>query len=109
MHAQSTSEENSAAGLTPTIEPSMPWRVVAASALPDYRVKVSFRDGVEGVLDMHSLIHAANAGVFTALRAPAIFADLRVDLGALTWSGAIDLAPDAIHRFMKEQGGDCAL
>jgi Protein of unknown function (DUF2442) len=48
------------------------------------------------------LIHAPNAGVFKPLAAPALFAQVFVEHGAVTWPGEIDLAPDAIYAQIKQ-------
>jgi hypothetical protein len=72
--------------------------------LPGRRLAVRFHDGVTGIVDMAGLIDAPDAGVFAALRDPAVFAQVAVEFGAVTWPGEIDLAPDAMHDALKEQG-----
>ena len=81
-----------------------PWRVRKAEALPGYRVRVSFNDGTEGVVDLGRQIHAADAGVFASLRDPSLFDQLRVELGVVTWPGDLDLAPDAMHFEILKNG-----
>ena len=44
------------------------------------------------------------AGVFAGLRDEKLFREARVVLGAVTWPGDLDLAPDAMHREIKEHG-----
>ena len=44
------------------------------------------------------------AGVFAALRDPALFAQVRVEWGAVTWPGGLDLAPDAMHEAIRQSG-----
>ena len=80
-----------------TPAPRSPWRVVSAQPLPDYRLKLTFRDGTVGTVDMKSAIFAANAGVFASLRDVAVFNSVRVATGAPTWPGEIDVAPDALY------------
>ena len=103
MRTQSTPQENSAAGLTPPIRPKMPWRVVEAYALTDFKLKVIFQDGLNGVVDMTRLIHSAEAGVFAPLADSKLFAQVFVEHGTVTWPGELDLAPDAMHRAIQSR------
>lgn len=84
--------------------PGAEWRVRSAEALPDYCLRVVFNDGVAGVVRMRRLIHSAGAGIFSALSDPARFGDVRVELGAVSWPGDIDLAPDAMHAAIASSG-----
>jgi hypothetical protein len=101
MRAKPAPEEDRSAAL---ITPRSPWRVEAVEALAGYRLKVRFRDGTEGVVDMSARVRSANAGVFAALADPARFAQVFVDYGVVTWPGEIDLAPDAMHRAIQTTG-----
>jgi hypothetical protein len=72
--------------------------------LPNYRLKVRFMDGVEGLVDMKELVFSPEAGVFHNLRDAAVFAQAEVVLGAVTWPGELDLAPDAMYDAIKLSG-----
>jgi len=82
----------------------MSWRVAAVEALPRFRLRVRFVDGTEGAVELGDLIRSAGAGVFSALADPALFAQARVEYGAVTWPGEIDLAPDAMYAAIKKTG-----
>ena len=84
--------------------PKARWRVAAVGALPDYKLKVRFLDGLEGIVDMRRLIFSPEAGVFAALADAALFAQVYLEYGAVTWPGEIDLAPDAMHREIEAAG-----
>ena len=101
MLPQPIAEEDSAIALTPAVQPHMPWRVASVEPLPDYRLHVRFLDGLEGVVDMAALIASPEAGVFAALRDIAVFNQAFVRLGAVSWPGDLDIAPDAIHAAIK--------
>ena len=74
-------------------------KLVACKALETPRVWVRFDDGAEGVVD---LSHLAGKGVFRAWDDPDFFQQVRVDdWGALVWSDAIDLCPDALYLQLK--------
>jgi hypothetical protein len=100
MRGHATTKQDS----TPGLILSAPWRVTAVEVLPAYRLKVRFIDGTEGVVDMSRLIFDPGAGVFASLRDPAVFNQVFVESGAVTWPGEIDLAPDAMHQEIKKNG-----
>lgn len=85
-------------------QPRSPWRVAAVRVLSGFRLHVRFNDGLEGEIDMAREVHAADAGVFAELADPDRFAQARIEFGAVTWPGEIDLAPDAMHTEIKANG-----
>ena len=100
MRNAAESTQNSAPGITPCA----PWRVTEVRTLPNYRLVVRFVDGTEGEVDLSRLILSNRAGVFAALRDPALFAKAHVEYGAVVWPGEIDPAPDAMYDEIKNQG-----
>ena len=100
MRVEATAEEDRAPGVVLTA----PWRVDRVEALPDDRIRVHFLDGTKGTVDLKGLIKSTSAGVFSSLRDPAVFALVRVELGAVTWPGEIDLAPDAMYEEIRNRG-----
>lgn len=88
----------------PGIEPRAAWRVADVEAAAAYRLRVRFNDATEGEVDLSKLILGQNAGVFAALRDEALFRRVHVALGAITWPGGLDLAPDAMYRAIRERG-----
>ena len=100
MRNQTESAQDFATGVIP----SAPWRVTEVRALTGYRLSVTFVDGTTGEVDLSRLVASGRAGVFAGLRDPAVFALVRVEHGAVTWPGDIDLAPDAMHDELKEHG-----
>ena len=47
MSIQTTPEADKATGVIP----AAPWRIKALSVLPDYRLAVTFMDGINGIAD----------------------------------------------------------
>jgi hypothetical protein len=80
--------------------------VVAVSVLPEFRLHVKFVDGTAGEVDMSTLLRSAeiDGTVFTSLRDPAAFSQVRVELGAVQWPSGADLAPDAMYDEIKAHG-----
>jgi CubicO group peptidase (beta-lactamase class C family) len=102
MRTQSVAQQDSPLAVTPLIQPRMPWRVVSVKALPGFRLQVRFGDGSERTVDLSTLIHSPGAGVFASLADSALFAQVFVEHGAVTWPGEIDLAPDAMYAKIKQ-------
>ena len=59
--------------------------VVAASALPNYRLSVRFSDGAEGEVDLRDFILENSLPIVRSLGDPALFGVLRVDLDTVVW------------------------
>lgn len=80
------------------------WAVTSARVLQGHRLSIHFADGTQGEVDASRLIFGDRAGVFERLRDPAAFARVRVEHGAVTWPGNLDLAPDAMYDAIKAAG-----
>jgi hypothetical protein len=100
MCSKTNASEDFSAGITPTAS----WRVAEVAVLSGYQLRVRFIDGMEGLIDMSRLILSDEAGVFASLRDVNLFSLARLELGAVTWPGEIDLAPDAMYREIKQHG-----
>ena len=92
----------------PPIVPRAPYRVAQVEALEGWRLRVRHNDGVSGIVDLSGLVHRNDAGVFAALRDQDLFRQVFLDLGAVTWPGEIDLAPDRMHDDIVAHG-ECVL
>jgi hypothetical protein len=103
MRTESTTDKDPSASLTADPTPRSPWRVTEVEALPGFRLRVAFADGLVGMVDMSRMVHSPVAGVFAALADPSLFAQVKLDLGAVTWPGELDLAPDAMHSAIQER------
>jgi hypothetical protein len=104
MRSESNAGKDSSAALAEEVTPKSPWRVTAVEVLPEFRLRVAFADGLTGSVDLSDLIHSPRAGVFAMLADPALFAQARLDYGAVSWPGDLDLAPDAMHAAIQEHG-----
>ncbi len=102
MCTESAASQDSPLAVTPPIRPRMPWRLAAVEALPNFRLHVRFVDGTEGTVDLNTLVHSPGAGVFASLADSALFDQVFVEHGAVTWPGEIDLAPDAMYAELKK-------
>lgn len=79
----------------------MEWTVVSVEPKLPLSLVVSFLDGTRGTVRFEQ---SHLRGVFEALKDPELFRQARVECGAVTWPGEIDLAPDAMYREIKRTG-----
>ena len=98
MSSQTIAKVNTAPGVIP----AAPWRIRALSILSDYRLSVTFRDGISGIVDMSAVRADVSCGVFAALADSDVFAQARLELGVVTWPNGADLDP----MWMYEQVND---
>jgi hypothetical protein len=72
-------------------------RIVEATPLADYQLRVRFNDGVKGV---YSVDPARRGGVFAPLLAQNVFEAVTINknFGCVEWPGGIDLCPTTMHR-----------
>jgi hypothetical protein len=68
-------------------------------------LQVRFADGTAGRVRFEP---SHLTGVFEALKDPMVFVQARVEAGAVTWPGDLDLAPDAMYAEIKSHG-ECIL
>lgn len=104
MRTESNAGEYSPAGLAAEVAPRSPWRVTSVETLPGLRLRVAFADGLSGTVDLSGMVQSPRAGVFAPLADPALFAQVRLDYGAVTWPGELDLAPDAMYTEIQTHG-----
>ena len=77
---------------------------VAVTALPAYKLRVEYADGVTGEVD---LSHLVGKGVFAAWNDPTVFEAVTIgDHGELMWSNDIDLCSDAIYLEITGKSAD---
>jgi hypothetical protein len=89
----------------PPIEVRSPWRVTDMQIVGERAMHVRFVDGLEGDVRYTPEFFR---GVFAHLADPAKFNEARVEMGAVTWPGELDLAPDRMHLDIRERG-ECVL
>lgn len=68
--------------------------VKAASALPDYRLRLTFENGEERIFDLTPYLER---GVFVRLKNPSLFKLVKVVAGSVEWPGEIDLSYDTLY------------
>ncbi len=75
--------------------------VTEAKHLGGYRLWMRFSDGTEGEIDLTELVANDSRPIVAALRDPALFARLKVDMDTVVWENGFDLAPEYLHAKAK--------
>ena len=83
-------------------------RIVSAEPLPQYRLKVTFNDGLSGIFPVEP---ERRGGVFLKLLHTRVFNAVTInpDFGCVEWPGGIDLCPDTMHQAMAGSESELAL
>ena len=94
MPNQTATQENPAAGVIP----AAPWRILAVSVMPNHRLALTFRDGSTGLADFSAISKAAEPGIYAALADLDFFAQVKIELGVLTWPNGADIDPSWLYE-----------
>jgi hypothetical protein len=89
VSSKAVAEADPATGVIPAAR----WRIKALAVLPNYRIAVTFQDGTQGVADLSAVTTCRECGIYSALKDPAYFQQVRMELGAVTWPNGADLDP----------------
>jgi hypothetical protein len=75
--------------------------IVAVEPLNAHRLRLYFEDGVNGVVDIATLV--TFQGIFAPLADPAYFhlAQVDSDLGTVAWPNGADLDPDVLYALIS--------
>lgn len=71
--------------------------VVSAIYKGEYKIEVTFEDGVTGIVDFSKFL--SKGGVFEKFRNIEFFKNFRInrELGVLTWGDEVDIAPETLY------------
>jgi hypothetical protein len=78
-------------------------KVTRLEKLGDFRLRVGFNDGSEGVRDFAGLVNEPGS-MLEPLRDSAYFARVFLEFGAPTWPNGFDIAPEWLRREMAAAG-----
>ncbi len=70
--------------------------VNSVETVSDYGLLLTFNSGEQKLFDMRPYLHYP---VFQRLENPGYFSMARIDYGAVTWPGDIDIAPETLYEF----------
>ena len=89
----------------PPLRNGAPWRVTNMTLIGERLMGVEFVDGTKGTVRFSPNFFR---GVFAHLKDTARFAEATLEMGAVTWPGELDLAPDRMHRDIQKHG-ECVI
>jgi hypothetical protein len=69
--------------------------VTQANYIDDYRVSISFNDGVKGEIDLSSELYGE---VFEPLKDKSFFKSFKLEGHTLSWSNGADFAPEFLRE-----------
>jgi len=69
--------------------------ITNVAVIGDHRLRLSFEDGTVGDVAFEQ---RAWRGVFEPLADPNVFAQVRVDMGTITWPNGLDMAPEPLYE-----------
>lgn len=78
-------------------------KVVELRVLSEFRLALTFSDGMSGVVDLSALVTQDGAMV-RPLGDKAYFARVFLEAGAPTWPNGFDLAPWALYDDLRQAG-----
>ncbi|HEY3762429.1 MAG TPA: DUF2442 domain-containing protein [Verrucomicrobiae bacterium] len=82
-------------------------RPVKAVPLPGHKIRVTYADGVAGIID---LSNSVGRGVFAMLKDETFFNKVHVgDHGQIAWSDDIEICPDAAYLEITGKTSDEAV
>lgn len=71
-------------------------RPIRVEALPEFRLRISYPDGVEGTIDLSADI---GRGVFAPLADETFFRTVHIgEYGQISWSEEIEICPDSAYQ-----------
>ena len=73
-------------------------RIAHVAPVGDYRLELTFTDGVSGAVNLERWI-VGQGGVFEPLEDPGFFRQARVnsELGTVQWPNDVDFCPDVLY------------
>ena len=80
-------------------------QIIKAEYLGNYKYKIAFNDGRQGVADLKMLAHDEPKTVFSKFSDEKFVSEGRLAHGTMLWPGDIDVAPEYIYyiTFNDEQ------
>ena len=76
-------------------------KIIDVTVLKDYKVRLKYADGQQGVAD---LSHLVGKGVFALWNDYEAFQNVKIgSSGELSWGDQVDLCPDALYLIITNQ------
>ncbi|MFZ2726620.1 MAG: DUF2442 domain-containing protein [Methylococcaceae bacterium] len=68
--------------------------ITKAVYLEDYKIQLTFNNGLVGVANLKELINTEKRKVFACLKDKNVFKNFQLNFGTIVWFSELDLAPE---------------
>lgn len=72
--------------------------VTTANHISNFKIRLWFNDGKEGIIDLQRTIFTDSRPIFAPLRNPEYFRRFKVEMDTLVWENELDLAPEFLYE-----------
>ena len=72
--------------------------VTTAEYADDYRIILSFDDGIKKLVDLRETIFNDRRPIFEPLRKKEFFKDFEIKFNTITWKNEVDFAPEFLYE-----------
>ena len=79
-------------------------KVINAKYIDNYKLQLSFNDGVKGVVDLREKIFTDHRSIFKPLQEVEFFKKFTQNRWTIEWQNGVNLAPEFLHKLAIEQG-----
>ena len=76
----------------------MPFWVIKAELLEDYKIYIEFNDGHRGVIDFHTKLMSDHREIIRELIDKDKFKAIKIERHTLCWDNGVDFAPEYLYE-----------
>lgn len=77
-------------------------RVIEASYIKNYQLKILFDDQKTGIVDLEPVITQDHRPIFRELLDPEKFKNFHVGMDTVVWENGLDLAPEFLYEYLAQ-------
>jgi len=78
-------------------------KVINAKYIDDYKLQLSFNDGVKGIVDLKEKVFTDHRSIFKPLQEVEFFKKFIRNRWTIEWQNEVDIAPEFLHKLIIEQ------
>ena len=76
----------------------MPFWVIKAELLEDYKIYIEFNDGLRGVIDFHTKLMSDHREIIRELIDKDKFKAIKIERHTICWDNGVDFAPEYLYE-----------
>lgn len=78
-------------------------KVSTAEYIADYKIKISFNDGISGIVDLKDKVYSDHRIVFKQLKDLNFFKNFTKNNWTIEWENGVELAPEFFHELIDKK------